>query len=172
GRPAVTNVTPTSCNVQWTPILEDRESSMFGKVVDYIVRAEPQVDKFEENCRLLPERFAMRSLWNGKTQRCEPVCDFRIDNLLPGMPYRFTVIPRHKELVATGAAGGGGAGPANENSLLVLSHLKGAAGDLDAGSSQQQSQQQSSVAKGAAVARRAFGGVKEAVFGNVGGTES
>ncbi len=134
GRPTIENVTPTSCELKWRPVhpTEQFNSKYFGPVTEYVVRAEPMVNVFEENTSTVGHsRFQIESKWNGKTQLCEPVCRFHVSNLTPGLPYRFSVLPRHRPVSNTGMMGAAGSsGILLEDSLTSIPGLMNNNSDL------------------------------------------
>lgn len=92
GRPVASDMHPTRCMLSWTPVEAAYEGS-FGKVDEYVVRCTPDLNSIEETAG-----SGMSHRWNHLKGIAEPVCVHEIENLVPGVSYKFSVMPRHKKV--------------------------------------------------------------------------
>lgn len=84
--------TPTSLTVLWKPPTQD-----FGTnpVIDYVVRGKPVEMDFEERVSTSRD-FSDCKSWCHVSQSIQQFCSYRLDDLMPGLPYCIDVMPLHE----------------------------------------------------------------------------
>ena len=92
GRPVASDMHPTKCQLSWTPVDPAYELS-FGKVEEYVVRCVPDLSQSDEKAKTIQGHR-----WNHLKGIAEPVLVHEIENLVPGVSYKFSVLPRHKKI--------------------------------------------------------------------------